>query len=119
MAAAGWKKLLEGAPWFRGQGKYPIPAYSEFMPPPRLGVKPYDGSEVSPFAEDDPFGWLVSEYEELLELRPGNHGAVQTHAGPAGLLQGVLPVPEIRGGWRPVTPAGSLVRTNRGSSRFH
>ena len=44
---------------------------------------------------------------QLLELRQGNHGAVQTHPGATGLLQGVLPVPQIRRGWRPVTPAVS------------
>src|SRR5262249_27260743 len=41
---------------------------------------------------------------QLLELRQGNHGAVQTHPGATGLLQGVLPVPQVRGRWRPVTP---------------
>jgi hypothetical protein len=30
----GWKRLLEGYPWFDREGAYPIPAYSEFMPSP-------------------------------------------------------------------------------------
>ena len=47
MPAQGWKRLLAGAPWFRGAGNYPIAAYSEFMPPPRLGPKPYDGARNS------------------------------------------------------------------------
>ena len=35
MTLSGWKQLLDGIPWFRGAGSYPIAAYSEFMPPPR------------------------------------------------------------------------------------
>jgi hypothetical protein len=72
MPAAGWKQLLARAPWFRGPDKYPIAAYSEFMPPPRLGRKAYDGF-VDPvlFRPEDPWGWHVTEYEEALELRPG------------------------------------------------
>jgi hypothetical protein len=72
MAAAGWKQLLAGAPWFRGADKYPIAAYSEFMPPPRLGRKPYDGYLDSVlFDPADPWGWHITEYEEALELGPG------------------------------------------------
>ena len=37
MSVQGWKRLLQGRPWFRGEGSFPFPAYSEFMPPPRLG----------------------------------------------------------------------------------
>ena len=68
---AGWKTLTNGYPWFAGQGQYPIPAYSEFMPPPRLGRSPYGDFDPSLFAEDDPFGWRVSEAEEELEIKPG------------------------------------------------
>src|SRR5262249_26884359 len=53
-------------------GTYPVAAYSEFMPPPRLGRKPYAGApDRLLFAEDDAWGWHVTEYEEALELRPG------------------------------------------------
>src|SRR5437762_2126388 len=38
MPTRGWKQLVAGWPWFRGEGSYPLPAYSEFMPPPRLGL---------------------------------------------------------------------------------
>jgi hypothetical protein len=80
MAAKGWKRLLDGAPWFEGEGAYPIEAYSEFMPPPRFGPKPYGTWGVNPLPADDPFGWKVTEYEEAFELRPGlealAHGAV-------------------------------------------
>ena len=41
MPKSGWEQLLAGAPWFQDNGKFPIAAYSEFIPPPRLGIKPY------------------------------------------------------------------------------
>src|SRR5579864_3666225 len=70
--AAGWKQLLPPGPWCRRPGAYPIPAYSEFMPPPRLGRRAYGGArDTVLFAEDDPWGWRVTEYEETFELRPG------------------------------------------------
>jgi len=69
---AGWNQLLAPGPWYRRPGAYPIPAYSEFMPAPRLGRRAYGGGlDPVPFAADDPWGWLVTEYEEELELRPG------------------------------------------------
>src|SRR5262245_9322532 len=69
MAQAGWPQLVDGWPWFSGNGNYPIPAYSEFLPPPRLGRKPY-GADLGFFDQSDPRGWPVTEYEEALELRP-------------------------------------------------
>jgi hypothetical protein len=71
MAKSGWNQLLAGSPWFRGAGRFPIAAYSEFMPPPRLGYKPYGPVEPPEWDEGDPWGWPVSEKEEALELRPG------------------------------------------------
>lgn len=68
---SGWKALVEDYPWFAGKGKFPLPAYSEFMPPPRLGRKPYGAAEVLPFSDADPFGWAVTEMEEEYELGPG------------------------------------------------
>ncbi|HVA51518.1 MAG TPA: M28 family peptidase [Pirellulales bacterium] len=72
MAEQGWKKLVAGHPWFIGAGNYPIPAYSEFMPSPRLGQKAY-GRRVDPllFDESDPWGWQITEYEQAWELSPG------------------------------------------------
>lgn len=67
----GWKKLVEGYPWFSGEGTYPIPAYSEFMPPPRLGRRPCGETDLSLFSDTDDFGWYVSEVEEEYELQPG------------------------------------------------
>ncbi|MBV8199253.1 MAG: hypothetical protein JOZ15_01390, partial [Acidobacteria bacterium] len=69
--AVGWKQLLPPGPWYRRPGAYPIAAYSEFMPPPRLGRHAYGGWDSVLFAADDPWGWHVTEYEEAFELRPG------------------------------------------------
>jgi len=70
--SAGWKQLLPPGPWARRPGAYPIAAYSEFMPPPRLGRRAYGGTgDPLLFAADDPWGWHVTEYEETFELRPG------------------------------------------------
>ncbi len=71
MPAQGWKQLLSGASRFQGEGHFPIAAYSEFVPPPRLGPKPYGGVGINPMLDGDPFGWGVSEYEEAVELQPG------------------------------------------------
>jgi len=71
MAQPGWKSLVAEWPWFKGPGRYPISAYSEFMPPPRLGLAPYGEANPFLFLEDDPAGWHVTEYEEAFELRPG------------------------------------------------
>jgi hypothetical protein len=83
MATFGWKPLLAGFPWFRGEGRYPLPAYSEFMAPPRLGRKPYPFAESDPFlfTADDPAGWHVTEYEEAWELRPGLEHLAQRVVG--------------------------------------
>jgi hypothetical protein len=73
MPTAGWKALIPDKPPFLDRGKFPIPAYSEFMPPPRVGWKPYgpDPIDRALFSEDDPWGWHVNEFEEARELEPG------------------------------------------------
>ena len=73
MAADTWSQLLEGFPWFVGKGKYPLPAYSEFMPPPRVGRKPYQycDRDTLLFDRAHPHHLGVNEYEEAFELRPG------------------------------------------------
>jgi hypothetical protein len=60
---------------FQGAGACRIDAYSEYMPPPRVGWKPYGRTPVDPylFSADDPFGWKVQEFDEALELQPGLH----------------------------------------------
>jgi hypothetical protein len=69
---AGWKTLLKDFPWFTGANNLPLPAYSEYMPPPRTGFCPLTG-RVHPyvFSEDDPYGWQIPEIEEEYHLRPG------------------------------------------------
>ena len=69
---SGWKKFLDSFPWFEGDRGFPLPAYSEFMPPLHIGFRPYDG-QVYPwhFREEDPYGFFISETEEFLHLRPG------------------------------------------------
>ncbi len=71
MKPIGWRQLLDGWPWFTGAGAYPLAAYSEFMPPPRLGRGPYGSEDPGLFEPDDPWGWYVSEYQEALQLREG------------------------------------------------
>lgn len=72
MAEHGWKQLVAGWPWFRGEGHFPVSPNSEFMPPVRTGRKPYGtwDAGVRP-TDDDPWGWPVTEYDEQLQLRPG------------------------------------------------
>ncbi|NVO10906.1 MAG: M28 family peptidase [Bacteroidales bacterium] len=69
--SVGWRKLLEGFPWFEGEGNFPLPAYSEFMPPPRVGYSPYGEVDSSTFRSKDEYGWYIPELEEELELKPG------------------------------------------------
>jgi hypothetical protein len=65
------ERLLAELSWFRSPGRFPLPAYSEFMPPPRMGRKPYGAEDPVLFHQDDPLGWHVTEYEEAMELQPG------------------------------------------------
>ena len=62
----GWQKLVARAPW-RGDV---LAAYSEYMPPPRLGRKPLGEIDRAQFS-DDGWGWNISEYEEAFQLAPG------------------------------------------------
>ncbi len=68
-----WQRLLAGFPWFRGEGRFPIDAYSEFLPAPYLGRKPYPFAEPEPypFTAADPDGWHITEAEEAFALQPG------------------------------------------------
>lgn len=67
----GWDKLLDGFPWFKCDGCFPVTAYSEFMPPPLLGRKPYGKPDYRLISENNPFGWKITEMEEEYELKPG------------------------------------------------
>ncbi len=70
MSNQGWDQLLGHLPRRTG----PIIAYSEFMPSPRIGWRPYDTDNPAPRVPDNPFGWLVSEREEASGVRPGLEG---------------------------------------------
>ena len=71
MSQAGWKQLTQTCS-AKGEGQFSIPAYSEFMPPPRFGCRPYRGMiDRLFFSEEDLEGWPVTELEESLEIRPG------------------------------------------------
>jgi hypothetical protein len=88
----GWQKLLSGFPWFRCNGCYPITAYSEFMPPPLVGCKPYGKPDYGLFSEDDPFGWKITEFEEEYELKPGiEHIGQQIMTSIVNLGNGITP----------------------------
>lgn len=67
----GWRKLFQGYPWFKGQGKYPLPAYSEFMPAPRVGITLFGEIDPRIFDNKNPYGWGVPEVQEEYELKPG------------------------------------------------
>jgi hypothetical protein len=70
-ASSGWQKLIEGYPLGKPDRTYHISAYSEFMPAPRLGYKPYGKPDQAILNLDDPFGWKITEIEEEFELKPG------------------------------------------------
>ena len=53
---------------FLNSGHYFIPAYSEFMPPPRMVERAYGTRDDRHFRRGE---WPVTEYEEAFELRPG------------------------------------------------
>src|SRR6478735_4905526 len=72
MQNEGWPQLFGDWSWARGEGRFPIAAYSEYMPPPRVGQKPYGLWEIeSPFVRDDLWGWQISAHEQEQELTPG------------------------------------------------
>ena len=67
----GWRKLIAGYPWFNCEGCFPLPAYSEFMPAPTIGISPIGKMDNKLFTENDPFGLPITEIDEEYELRPG------------------------------------------------
>ncbi|MGD0709690.1 MAG: M28 family peptidase [Bacteroidales bacterium] len=67
----GWRKLIADFPRKSKEGEFSLPAYSEFMPPPRLGCSRYGNPDNTIFSEEDDYGWKISEMEEMYELLPG------------------------------------------------
>nr|HEX4313843.1 M28 family peptidase [Kofleriaceae bacterium] len=70
-----WEQIeaeAEGA--YVGAGKFPMPAYSEFMPPPYVGIKPAAGRRADGAATasaGDAASIDVDEYELAHQLEPG------------------------------------------------
>src|SRR5689334_6192256 len=64
MPGEGWSRLLdEVSP---ADTPEVLHAYSEAMPPPRLGVKPTGVLETAHRMPGDEHGWRIDEYEEHL-----------------------------------------------------
>jgi Predicted aminopeptidases len=107
-----WSQIeSEAAGAFLGQGRFPVPAYSEFMPPPFLGIKPFTardpGNAPATTIVCDERGLAIDEYEQEHELRPGlakiaDHLVAELHKLASGsthefsrtLLEGNLAWPE-------------------------
>ena len=66
-----WEEMLGSFPCYEKNGKFTIPAYSEFMPSPHFGKKPSGMPDKYCFSPADPNSWSISEFEEHCELRPG------------------------------------------------
>ncbi|HEY1906232.1 MAG TPA: M28 family peptidase [Myxococcaceae bacterium] len=70
-----WEQIeSEALDAFRGTGRFPLRAYSEFMPPPFVGIKPYVPSRAGapttfPVSSGDALD--VDEYEQVQHLEPG------------------------------------------------
>ncbi len=71
MAAKGWDELLTNVPRYGKADPFPIMAYSEMMPSPWIGWRPYGNDHPAPRSPEDPFTWMVSEREQVFELGPG------------------------------------------------
>ncbi|HEY3354683.1 MAG TPA: M28 family peptidase [Polyangia bacterium] len=71
----GWRLMeAEAQHAFVGPGRFPLPAYSELMPPPWVGFKPYDPRCADAPATAGAAGATtldVTEYEQVEELGPG------------------------------------------------
>ena len=74
-ANRGWSHIeAEARHAFSGDGRFPLPAYSELMPPPWVGIKPYkprrhDSAATAMATAEDTLD--ISEYEQAQELGPG------------------------------------------------
>src|SRR5262245_20793271 len=67
---SAWSRLLADPDWCCGKGRFPLPAYSEYLPPPYVGVKP-SGHPAAPDPRADEYGWYVDENDEVEEIGPG------------------------------------------------
>ena len=145
---SAWSQIEEEAKQaFLGRGRFPVPAYSEFMPPPLVGIKPFAVPDQAraPAATIvcDERGLAIDEYEQAHELAPGlakiaNHLCVELGKLASGsihefshtLLDGNLAWPEslvaaARAGRYPRHPffvmqslALSLTQDDKGNVRW-
>lgn len=67
----GWRKLIEDNTLSNKEEKFVLPAYSEYMPPPRVGCSRCGKPDNTIFSDEDDYGWKISEMEENYELLPG------------------------------------------------
>jgi peptidase M28-like protein len=90
-----WSRIVaEARNAFAGAGRFPLRAYSELMPPPYVGIKPYDpeiASACATFGVSDPTALDVSEYEQAHELEPGLDRIADHIVGELGKLVGGRP----------------------------
>jgi hypothetical protein len=59
MTDQGWDRLLTDVPRYGGAERFQIMAYSEMMPPPLIGWRPYGTNHPVPRSPENPFAWLV------------------------------------------------------------
>ena len=75
MSTTPWQVIQsEAEAAFTGVGKFPLRAYSEFMPAPFVGIKPYRPDRhgaTATFGCTDDTCLDISEYEQIHELTPG------------------------------------------------
>ena len=71
MPKQGWEKMLSDIPHDHLKGHFQIKAYSEFIPAPRIGWRPYGMNHRAPRNPENAFNWLVSEREQAFELTQG------------------------------------------------
>lgn len=70
-----WDQIeAEARDAFHGAGRFPLRAYSEFMPPPYVGIKPYAPNREhasTTFAVSGGDALDIDEYEQAHDLEPG------------------------------------------------
>jgi hypothetical protein len=73
--SAPWDRIeAEARGAFHGEGRFPVRAYSEAMPPPYIGIKPYSierAHGAATFGCGDRAGLDIDEYEQAHDLEPG------------------------------------------------
>src|SRR3569833_1990445 len=70
-----WQRIEdEACGAFHGEGRFPLRAYSELMPPPYVGIKPYApecARRDATCAVTDRDAFDIDEYELAHDLEPG------------------------------------------------